>query len=168
MDLISREAVLDETIRRNSIWKGITNSRGENLEQIINRLPSIQPKTDGDLISREELKKWLDLNFSFGGALKKLELFGRIDKELPTIQPPKPITHESAIDFLNSEGWLYEHDKALTESNQPKKGEWVESCACEMDGALVRSWICSECGNRVYNPFKKYCDECGSKNKSGV
>ena len=51
---------------------------------------------------------------------------------------------------------------------QPKKGEWVESCACEMDGALVRSWICSECGNRVYNPFKKYCDECGSKNKSGV
>ena len=96
MDLISREAVLDETIRRNSIWKGITNSRGENLEQIINRLP--------------------------------------------TIQPPKPITHESAIDFLNSEGWLYEHDKALTESNQPKKGEWIPVTEPPKDGTTNLVW----------------------------
>ena len=40
-----------------------------------------------DCVSREELKKWLDMNFSFGGALKKLEMFDRIDKELPPVTP---------------------------------------------------------------------------------
>ena len=70
-------------------------------------------------------------------------------------------------------GWLDRLEKKSEEIDRlremlDKKGEWIESCACEMDGALVRSWICSECGNRVYNPFKKYCDECGSKNKSGA
>lgn len=40
-----------------------------------------------DCVSRAELKKWLDMNFSFGGATKKLELFDRLDKELPPVQP---------------------------------------------------------------------------------
>lgn len=40
-----------------------------------------------DCVSREELKKWLDMNFSFGGALRKLELFDRLDKELPSVIP---------------------------------------------------------------------------------
>ena len=46
--------------------------------------PFIEVKED-DCVSRAELKKWLDLNFSFGGALRKLEMFDRIDKELPPV-----------------------------------------------------------------------------------
>lgn len=38
-----------------------------------------------DCVSRAELKKWLDMNFSFGGAIRKIEMFDRIDKELPTV-----------------------------------------------------------------------------------
>ena len=79
----------------------------------------------------------------------------------------KPIKPRKTLRQSYEEGYREGYRRGL-EDNQPKKGEWIESCACEMDGALVRSWICSECGNRVYNPFKKYCDECGSKNKSGV
>lgn len=44
-----------------------------------------------DCISRQELKKWLDVNFSFGGALRKIEMFDRIDKELPPVTPTKCI-----------------------------------------------------------------------------
>ncbi len=40
-----------------------------------------------DCISRAELKKWLDMNFDFGGAARKIELFDRLDKELPPVTP---------------------------------------------------------------------------------
>lgn len=43
-DLISRQAVLDETIRKNSIWNSITDSEGKNLEEIIFELPSVIPQ----------------------------------------------------------------------------------------------------------------------------
>lgn len=40
-DAISRQAVLDATIKKNSIWNNITNSKGENLEEIISQLPPV-------------------------------------------------------------------------------------------------------------------------------
>jgi len=43
-DTISRQAVLDATVKRNSIWNKITNSKGENLEEIILQLPSVNPQ----------------------------------------------------------------------------------------------------------------------------
>jgi predicted nucleic acid binding AN1-type Zn finger protein len=43
-DLISRQAVLDRTIRVNSIWKSITNIEGKNIEEILSELPSINPQ----------------------------------------------------------------------------------------------------------------------------
>lgn len=43
-DAISRQAVLDATVKRNSIWNKITNSKGENLEEIISQLPPVAPK----------------------------------------------------------------------------------------------------------------------------
>ena len=38
-DTISRQAMLYATVNKNSIWNSITNSKGENLEEIILRLP---------------------------------------------------------------------------------------------------------------------------------
>ena len=43
-DCISRQAVLDATVKRNSIWNKITNSKGENLEEIILQLPPVNPQ----------------------------------------------------------------------------------------------------------------------------
>ena len=89
MDLISREAVLDETIRRNSIWKGITNSRGENLEQIINRLPTIQPKIDGDYISRKALMSHIEnQSREWGDDYDTEQILSDIE-DFPSIQPKK-------------------------------------------------------------------------------
>lgn len=44
-DCISRAELIGKTIKRNSIWLKITDSRGMNLQEIIDELPSIQPKT---------------------------------------------------------------------------------------------------------------------------
>lgn len=43
-DAISRQAVLDATVKINSIWNKITNSKGENLEEIILQLPPVNPQ----------------------------------------------------------------------------------------------------------------------------
>lgn len=37
-DVISPEALLDATVRKNSVWNSITDSDGRNLEEIINSL----------------------------------------------------------------------------------------------------------------------------------
>ena len=41
---ISRQSVLDATVKKNSIWNSITNSKGENLEEIISQLPPVTPQ----------------------------------------------------------------------------------------------------------------------------
>ena len=44
-DCISRQAVLDATVKKNNIWNSITNSKGENLEEIISQLsPPVRPQ----------------------------------------------------------------------------------------------------------------------------
>lgn len=50
-------------------------------------IEELEQKPCEEAISRKSLKEWLDLNFSFGSALEKLEFFKRLDKELPSIQP---------------------------------------------------------------------------------
>lgn len=41
-DLVSRKAVLQETVYKNSIWNTITDAKGRNLKEIIAELPTIQ------------------------------------------------------------------------------------------------------------------------------
>lgn len=43
-DAISRQAMLDATVKKNSVWNKITNAKGENLEQIISQLPPVNPQ----------------------------------------------------------------------------------------------------------------------------
>lgn len=50
-------------------------------------LDYLEQPTSDDCVSIAELEKWLDLNFSFGGACRKLELFDRLEKELPRVTP---------------------------------------------------------------------------------
>lgn len=51
-DVISRKAVLDATVNKNSIWNNITNSEGDNLETIVSNLPPVNPqKTDEQILT---------------------------------------------------------------------------------------------------------------------
>lgn len=43
-DSISRQAILDRTVNRNSVWNKITDSEGKNLEDILNSIPSTENK----------------------------------------------------------------------------------------------------------------------------
>jgi hypothetical protein len=43
VDCISRKALLNATVKKNSIWNHITNSDGDNLEAIVSKLPSVTP-----------------------------------------------------------------------------------------------------------------------------
>ena len=98
MELISREAVLDETIRRNSIWKGITNSRGENLEQIVNRLPTIQSKKDNSS----------DASYQH------------------TINEFNKVVQEQAEEIRTLKETIKDFESAIQALEQTKKGEWIE------------------------------------------
>ncbi len=40
--LIDADALLDKTVRRNSVWNSITNSEGKNLEEMILEMPSVE------------------------------------------------------------------------------------------------------------------------------
>lgn len=55
-DLISRQAILDRTVNRNSIWNKITDSEGNNLEDILNSIPSTENK--GEWIYDKSIYNW--------------------------------------------------------------------------------------------------------------
>ena len=55
-DLISRRAILDRTVNRNSIWNKITDSEGNNLEDILNSTPSVENKCFDGMTNGEVLQ----------------------------------------------------------------------------------------------------------------
>ena len=58
-DCISRQALLDATVKKNSVWNSITNSKGENLEEIVLQLSSVQPKVKtGHWIYDKSIYNW--------------------------------------------------------------------------------------------------------------
>lgn len=40
MRLIDADALLDKTVKKNGVWKSITNSEGKNLEEIVSEIPT--------------------------------------------------------------------------------------------------------------------------------
>lgn len=100
---------------------------------------AIEQEPCEDCVSRAELKKWLDMNFSFGGALRKLELFDRLDKELPSVTP-KGVT---VTDFADK----------CRECGKQKKGKWVNK-------EKIMFPICSKCGLTSVEKYS-FCPNCG-------
>ena len=92
---------------------------------------------------------------------------------LPSAEPEQIIkigrrsgkTLEFAINYLQSAGWLQEHDRILTESAEPerKKGEWVRY---EAPNGIDCGIQCSKCGyqSNAYDPGygSAYCPNCGA------
>lgn len=131
-----------------------------------------KPNNDGepceDAISRQGLLDTIDRFCDLGKRQLK-----EIVRDLPPVTPKHTeITLESAIDYLNSIGWMQEHDRILTESAQsvtPKQrtGHWIDE-GYYADGSNATEYRCSECGEHIieYEP-DRYCRFCGAKMEEG-
>ena len=113
-----------------------SNSWLENTHEPLNQafdmaIKALEQQPSDDCISREELKKWLDMNFSFGGALRKLEMFDRIDKELPPVTPTRKVGKwiKTGGSFRCSECM------AMPEFKDIRTLKYCPTCGAEMRGA---------------------------------
>ena len=95
------------------------------------------------------------------GCWIRYKMFERVLDSLPTAQPE--ITLESAIDYLNSIGWMQGHDRVLTER---KTGRWKKVYGDHIYAGL-RPWTvcCSACG--MIGSGTRYCPNCGADMKGG-
>ena len=140
---------------RNAAWLG-TDEEREMIEKAVELLCG---EPCEDTINRQAA---LDLAVKI--ELPDSQTFFCISPEdveaLPPVTPKQTeITLESAIDYLNSIGWMQEHDRILTESAQsvtPKQrtGHWIE---CEDEVKC----FCSEC-KEISDYPTKFCQNCGA------
>lgn len=89
-------------------------------------------------------------------------------ERLPIIQPE--ITHEQAVAYLQSTGWMQEHDRQMMIDGahrltaqptiQPKKGTWID--IRENTEWYAREYECSECGGTMLGE-SNFCPNCGAK-----
>ena len=84
---MTREEVVNQLKIELSVWESDCKSYHKTKDAIKYAIKALEQQSNEDCVDREELKKWLDMNFSFGGALRKIELFDRLDKELPPVTP---------------------------------------------------------------------------------
>lgn len=83
-------------------------------------IKALERESCEDCVSRAELKKWLDMNFSFGGALRKLELFDRLDKELPSVTPTLkwiPVSESFPKEHICDDGYVEPSETVLVQLN---------------------------------------------------
>lgn len=123
-DCISRAELIGKTVKKNSIWLKITDSRGMNLQEIIDELPSIQPKPiRGDAISREEVCKYIRefINHEYA-----------TDREREMV-----VSMIAGIQHIQS---IHPNEKTV---------HWIEKDGEDECGELYSYWECSECGRTV-------------------
>ena len=107
------------------------NTKDGYLGQAIDMaIKALEQQPCDDCVSIAELKKWLDLNFSFGGACRKLELFDRLEKELPRVTSAQSWIPIERRDLTQEEKELYssfygEEPEYMIESRMPDDGEEV-------------------------------------------
>lgn len=90
-------------------------------------------------------------------------------EELPSAQPE--ITLESAIDYLNSIGWMQSHDKQMYEYGQRhaqperKVGAWIYEDSRIVEKHLEYRFRCSFCECESVRA-SNYCPVCGAEMES--
>lgn len=147
-DAISRKAVLDATVKKNSTWNAITNANGENLEEIINSIPSVSPKLSEceDAISREEANKLVDelaraiddQNRHYPKRGRDIAVIARDIERLPRVTPIR------------------------------KRGTWIANYDAECDdhgNYPIECSVCGACGG-LEDYFPNFCHKCGADMRS--
>ena len=173
-DLISRKALLQATVERNSIWNKITDSRGKNLEEIIKELPTI-PQTDLTYDMVEQYAKengfviWTkeQTEDTLRKLLNYMDTEKQTDSDLAEFLLAKVKDFESVairvkhntenldrlIDYIH--GVIKNAENGtFTEEKQTNTAEWTKEDEC------------SNCGKYVYvGDRDNYCPHCGYKMK---
>ena len=168
-DAVSRDAVLDETIRKNSIWNSITNSEGKNLEEIILELPSVtqKPIECDDAVSRD---------FEIGDEVRMIgsdpiyddcDVGWVIRNASEKVKTMYVMRNDGSADEENKAEWyktgrhnavIAEVIKALPSVTQ-KSGQWISY----YDEDTKTYWYeCDRCHTeRAFNT--DYCPDCGCR-----
>ena len=135
MSLIDADVLLDKTIRKNSVWKGITNSEGKNLEEIVSELPSVNPQ-------EPKTEQWQELKETI------IEL--RDNNGM--------CTQQEVCKFLANLMNVLEK-----QMQEPKTGHWI--AVVDKWGDIVTTvngYRCDKCN--TFNADKdNYCPNCGAR-----
>ena len=134
--------------------------------ELIQEFPTTD--TDSDTISRAKAIETIDSFNVFesrGDQIKLEQMIG----ELPPAQPE--ITHEQAVGYLQSTGWMQSHDLQMmldgihkfTAQPQRIRGRWISADA--IFGG--EPFYCSECGENTRDtvmgkPRWNFCPNCGA------
>ena len=131
-DLIERQAAIDIF---HAFAPGIP---WDTLEKIFNEIPSAQPETSTDCISRQAAIDSIRKEY---GGIKNANMDG---------------------DFLADE---LEFILSKVPSAQPerKKGRWIKTGQSFVFPEKFRNYSCSECGYDVDKTKLNYCPNCGAE-----
>jgi hypothetical protein len=83
--------------------------------------------------------------------------------EQPTIQPE--ITHEQAVEYLQSTGWMQEHDRQMMLDGAHRltaQPETTRRIVGKSKGGMTLWYECERCGEPV-DEGDKFCRGCGAK-----
>ncbi|MBO7733243.1 MAG: hypothetical protein J6S67_11835 [Methanobrevibacter sp.] len=110
---------------------------GGQSRTLIEAIKLIEQPSSDDCVSRAEVKKWLDINFCFGGAINKLNFFEKMDKEVPPVTPTRKVGE-----------WCKQNDDYF---------DWYECSECGY-GSEGEMQYSSE-----YDVRTKFCPNCGAE-----
>lgn len=92
-----------------------------------------------------------------------LELIAFDIEQLPSVQPE--ITHEQAVAYLQSTGWMQEHDRQMMLDGVHRltaQPETTRRIVGKSKGGMTLWYECERCGEPV-DEGDKFCRGCGAK-----
>ena len=181
-ELISRTAAIDTV---DEALTGVFVEHRDIAEKMINKIPSVQPETCEDVVSRNEVFNVIeDVAYDVDAGVDSW--YGLMNDKVRALQSVRPdrknTKFEESIHGMFDHIWDCEIDhpafqetvgdlmtdviQAFNNSAQPerKKGKWIFLDECSNSG-----YYCSECNKKVAkegwsNAVKKikFCPNCGS------
>ena len=116
-------------------------------------------------MTNEEAIKAIKANYPSGGYERLREA---LDMAIKSLEERKTMTHEEAVGFLQTSGWLQDHDRQIYEqgkrdgNDEHKTGKWIIT---KRNGILCG--VCHSGFRRMPTldgkPIFRYCPFCGAK-----
>lgn len=90
-----------------------------------------------------------------------------IDYAVTTWNKAMGITHERAVEYLQSTGWMQDHDRQMMTMGSIEKSSTVERTAKVETVEKPNVYKCSECGQYFHSTAwgspVEYCSRCGCR-----